>query len=59
MINLVISESVNLAVLAEHMGGTAQIASNHKRLKHFFKNKNLCLNQIARIIASWLAPHDN
>ncbi|MCD9457417.1 hypothetical protein [Marinibactrum halimedae] len=29
MINLIISGSVNLAVLAEYMGGTAQIASNH------------------------------
>jgi hypothetical protein len=56
IVNLIVSGSVNLVTIAEFMRGDAKIASHHKRLKRFFCGYDFCLDQIARIIVTWMAP---
>jgi hypothetical protein len=56
IINVIVSGSVNLVTIAEHMGGGAKTASNHRRLKRFFSHSDICLDQVAKVIVAWLAP---
>ena len=53
------TRSANLSRLAVMFGGTAQTASNYKRLQRFLRSFDIDFDQAARIIAQWMLPSGN
>ena len=50
--------TVNLAKIARTMGSDVDIESHRKRLKRFFAWNRMSLDDIARLIVSWVAPDE-
>ena len=56
IMGLIQTSSVNLAKIARTMGHGTQLTSRHKRLKRFFAQFDLPLDDIARLVVHWMAP---